>query len=103
MKNEDGKKQKRRVLMYGPHGVGKSAWCPDFSVELLSFDDGDEISGQSKRTEPHGYQIEATKAAWDQLGESPEEPLHVLPTGAGKSLVIESLIRDSSQNERTGK
>ena len=103
MKNEDGKKQKRRVLMYGPHGVGKSYWRPDFPVEFLTLNDGDEASGQSKRTEPHGYQIEATKAAWDQLGESPEEPLHVLPTGAGKSLVIESLIRDSGPHERTGR
>ena len=67
MKNEDGKKDRaRRELLYGQHGVGKSVWRPDFSVEFLSFDDGDEISGHSKAVEP-------------------------------------SLIRDSSQNERTGK
>ena len=52
MKNEDGKKQKRRALMYGPHGAGKSYWRPDFSVEFLSFDDGDEASGHSKAVEP---------------------------------------------------
>ena len=44
---------------------------------------------------PRYYQSAANDAAWIYLAEQPGNPLIVLPTGAGKSLVIAMLCRQA--------
>jgi DNA repair protein RadD len=45
--------------------------------------------------EPRHYQQEAHDAAWMYLSSQPGEPLIVLPTGSGKSLVIAMLVEQA--------
>jgi len=45
--------------------------------------------------QPRYYQTAANDAAWSYLAEKPGNPLIVLPTGAGKSLVIAMLCRQA--------
>ena len=47
--------------------------------------------------QPRYYQKEANDAAWDYLRTQPGNPLIVLPTGAGKSLVIAMLIQQARE------
>ncbi|MFN9291017.1 MAG: DEAD/DEAH box helicase, partial [Planctomyces sp.] len=45
--------------------------------------------------EARWYQSEANAAAWQYIGSGQGNPLIVLPTGAGKSIVIALLIRQA--------
>ena len=45
--------------------------------------------------QPRYYQQDAHDAAWNYLSSQPGEPLIVLPTGAGKSLVIAMLVEQA--------
>lgn len=45
--------------------------------------------------EPRWYQSEAVQATWDFIRSKPGNPCIVLPTGAGKSLVIAMMARDA--------
>jgi len=44
---------------------------------------------------PRWYQTAANDAAWHYLATQPGNPLVVLPTGAGKSLVIAMLAKQA--------
>lgn len=47
--------------------------------------------------EPRHYQTAAVEACWDYISKHSGNPCIVLPTGAGKSLVLAMLIRDAVQ------
>ena len=47
--------------------------------------------------EPRWYQKSANDSAWKFLAERDGNPLIVLPTGAGKSLVIAMLVRQARE------
>jgi len=86
---------------------GEAAAChtsrdPGFSVHLQKFSvlQPSELVGVrssekgSAVMQPRWYQAEAVQQAWEFIRQKPGNPCIVLPTGAGKSLVIAMIARD---------